>query len=68
MTIKTTKANQSLKIPNLITASSKLIAFISPKLVRLLTSKTFTTPIKYIIPKKELEMNNNSVQILIKIP
>lgn len=68
MAIKTTKANQSLKIPKLITASSKLIAFISPKLVRLLTSKIFTTPIKYIIPKRELEMNNNSVQILIKIP
>lgn len=68
MTIKTTKANQSLKIPKLITASSKLIAFIYPKLVRLLISKIFTTPIKYIIPKRELEMNNNCVQILIKIP
>lgn len=68
MTKKTTKPTQSLKIPKLILSTSKFIAFISPKLVTLFAAKLFITPIKHKIPKRELEMDSNSNQILIKIP
>ncbi|WP_310379942.1 alpha/beta hydrolase [Flavobacterium sp.] len=68
MTKKTTKPTQSLKIPKIITASCKFIAFISPKLVILFAAKLFTTPIKHKIPKRELHMDSNSNQILIEIP
>lgn len=67
MTKKSTKPTQSLKIPKIIIASSKFIAFISPKLVTLFAAKLFTTPIKHKIPKRELEMNSKSKQISVDI-
>lgn len=68
MTKKTSKHTQSLKIPKFIILTSKLISFISPKLITLFTAKLFTTPIKHKIPKRELEMDRNSVQKLIQVP
>ena len=68
MTKKTTIHTQSLKIPKIILLTSKLISFISPKLITLFAAKLFTTPIKHKIPKRELEMDHNSIQKLIKIP
>ncbi|TRW99846.1 alpha/beta fold hydrolase [Flavobacterium gawalongense] len=68
MTKKTSIHTQSLKIPKIILLTSKLISFISPKLITLFIAKLFTTPIKHKIPKRELEMDRNSVQKLIKIP
>ena len=68
MTKKTSKHTQSLKIPKIILLTSKLISFISPKLITLFAAKLFTTPIKHKIPKRELEMDRNSIQKLIPIP
>ncbi|MFV5696544.1 alpha/beta hydrolase [Flavobacterium sp. LB3P122] len=68
MTKNTSIHTQSLKIPKIILLTSKLISFISPKLITLFAAKLFTTPIKHKIPKRELEMDRNSTQNLIKIP
>ena len=68
MTKKTSKHTQSLKIPKIILLTSKLISFISPKLITLFAAKLFTTPIKHKIPKRELEMDRKSVQKLIPVP
>lgn len=64
----TSKQTQSLKIPNIILHSSKLISIFSPKLVTLFAAKLFTSPIKHKIPKRELEMDSKSTQTLIEIP
>lgn len=68
MTKKTSIHTESLKIPKIILLTSKLISFISPKLITLFAAKLFTTPIKHKIPKRELEMDRNSIQKLINIP
>ncbi|RKS14241.1 alpha/beta fold hydrolase [Flavobacterium sp. 120] len=68
MTKKTSNHTQSLKIPRIILLTSKLISFISPKLITLFAAKLFTTPIKHKIPKRELEMDSNSIQKLIPVP
>ncbi|RKS94245.1 pimeloyl-ACP methyl ester carboxylesterase [Flavobacterium limicola] len=68
MTKKTSKHTQSLEIPKIILLTSKLISFISPKLITLFAAKLFVTPIKHKIPKRELEMDRKSVQKLISVP
>lgn len=68
MTKKPSIHKQSLKIPSLILITSQLIAFISLKLITLFVAKLFVTPTKYKIPKRELEMDRNSIQKLINIP
>ncbi|MDZ4329415.1 MAG: alpha/beta hydrolase [Flavobacterium sp.] len=68
MTKKTSNHTQSSKIPRIILLTSKLISFISPKLITLFAAKLFTTPIKHKIPKRELEMDRNSIQKLIPVP
>lgn len=59
---------KTLKIPRIIILSGKIIAFFSPKLITLYAAKLFTTPIKHKTPKRELEMDRNSVQQLVQIP
>ncbi|HLA55709.1 MAG TPA: alpha/beta hydrolase [Flavobacterium sp.] len=56
------KATQSLKIPKLILSTGKFLQFISPKLAALFAARLFTTPLKYKIPKRELEMDMKSRQ------
>lgn len=68
MAKKTSNHTQSLKIPKIILLTSKLISFISPKLITLFAAKLFTTPIKHKIPKREFEMDRNSLQKLVFIP
>ncbi|TDD74992.1 alpha/beta hydrolase [Flavobacterium caseinilyticum] len=68
MTKKTSNHTQSLKIPKIILLTSKLISFISPKLITLFAAKLFTTPIKHKIPKRELEMDRKSIQKIIQVP
>jgi pimeloyl-ACP methyl ester carboxylesterase len=68
MTKKSSNHTQSLKIPKIILLTSKLISFISPKLLTIFAAKLFTTPIKHKIPKRELDMDRNSIQKLISIP
>lgn len=68
MSKKTSNHTQSLKIPKIILLTSKLISFISPKLITLFAAKLFTTPIKHKIPKREFEMDRNSLQKSVFIP
>jgi pimeloyl-ACP methyl ester carboxylesterase len=68
MTKKTSTHTQPIKIPKIIIITSKLISFISPRLVTLFAAKLFTSPIKHKIPKRELGMDHKSVQKLIFIP
>lgn len=68
MTKKQNNHTQSLKIPKIIVHASKVIAFISPKLVTLFAAKLFTTPTKYKVPKRELKMENKSLQMKLQIP
>lgn len=53
---------QSLKIPKSILFTAKLLETISSKLAVKFASKLFTTPIKYKLPKREIEMDKNSLQ------
>lgn len=68
MTKKSSNTAQSLKIPKIIVITSKVIALISSKLITLFTAKLFTTPIRHKIPKRELDMDQNTIQKIIKIP
>jgi len=60
--------SQTLKIPRLILVTAKLLEFLSPNLATLFAAKLFTTPIKHKIPKRELHMEEKSIQKLLHIP
>ena len=62
MTKNSTLKAQSLQIPKPILLIAKLLEVISPKLVTLFASKLFRTPLKHKIPKRELEMDKNTLQ------
>lgn len=68
MAKKATNPTQSLKIPQVIILSSKLLAFISPKLVTKFAAKLFTTPVKHKVPKRELEMDQKSTKNTFFVP
>lgn len=59
---------QSLKIPKSILITAKLLEVTSSKLAMKFASKLFTTPIKYKLPKREIEMDKNSKQERVFIP
>lgn len=65
---KAPNPKQSLKIPKIILLTSKTLAAISPKLMTKFAAKLFTTPIKHKIPKRELQMNAESIQTKLYIP
>lgn len=68
MTKKTNIPNQSLQIPKAIKRTAKLLQAISPKLATLFAARLFTTPLKHSIPKRELDMEQNSKQQKLWIP
>ena len=68
MTKKVDIPNKSLQIPKVITRTAKLLQAISPKLATLFAAKLFTTPLKHSIPKRELHMEQNSIQEKLWIP
>jgi len=68
MTKKAENPIKSLKIPQLIIISGKILAFFSTKLVTKFASKIFTTPIKHKIPKREFQMDSKSEQKIIHVP
>lgn len=68
MAKKATNPTQSLKIPQIIILSSKILAFISTKLVTKFAAKLFTTPIKHKVPKREFEMDQKSNKRTLFIP
>lgn len=68
MSIKIPKRPQSLNIPKSITIPVAILSKISPKLTTAFAAKLFGTPMKYKIPKREFEMDKNSIQKSIFIP
>lgn len=62
------KTSSSLKIPKTIVLITTLLSVISTKLLVQFAAKLFSTPIKYRIPKRELEMDSKSKQETILIP
>ncbi|WP_291286750.1 alpha/beta hydrolase [Flavobacterium sp.] len=68
MTKKENNPTKSLKIPQFIIVSAKICAFFSTKLVTSYAAKLFTTPIKHKVPKRELEMEQKSIQKTIPVP
>lgn len=68
MAKKANNPTESLKIPQFIILSSKICALISTKLVTAYAARLFTTPIKHKVPKRELEMDHNSIQKTIFVP
>lgn len=61
MSKNSSKEVQTLKIPKIIIVTAKFLEVISTKLVTRFAEKLFTTPIKYKIPKRELQMDKNSI-------
>jgi len=68
MAKKANNPTQSLKIPQFIILSSKICALISTKLVTSYAAGLFTTPIKHKVPKRELEMDQKSIQKTLLVP
>jgi len=68
MTKKAAIPTQSLQIPKPILITAKFLEAISPKLATLFAAKLFVTPIKYRIPKRELHMEQESIQSKLFIP
>lgn len=62
MSEKSTLHQQSLKIPKAILITAKILELTSSKLAMKFASKLFTSPMKYKIPKREIEMDKNAVQ------
>ena len=62
MTKKAQKSTQSLQIPKSILFTAKILERISPKLTTLFAARLFTTPIKYKIPKREWQMEEQKNQ------
>jgi pimeloyl-ACP methyl ester carboxylesterase len=68
MTKKSSAPTQSMKIPKTILNIVKFSSFISTKLTVLFAAKLFTTPVKHKTPKREKQMDLESVQKTITIP
>jgi pimeloyl-ACP methyl ester carboxylesterase len=68
MTKKVEITAQSLQIPKPIIITAKFLEAISPKLATLFAAKLFSTPLKHKIPKRELEMDKNTLQQKIIVP
>ena len=60
--------NQHLKVPTILIYIGKTLQFFSIKWTTLYLSKLFTTPIKHKIPKRELQMDRNSIQTKSIVP
>ncbi len=57
-----------MKVPKVIIYIGKILQFFSIKLTTLYLARLFTTPIKHKVPKRELEIDKNSIQKRILIP
>jgi pimeloyl-ACP methyl ester carboxylesterase len=68
MAIKPSNHTKPLEIPRIIVLSGKVIAIFSTKLVTAFAFKLFTTPIRHKTPKREMEMDQKSIQTVITVP
>jgi len=65
--MKKAKHQQSVKIPKTILYTAKVLETISPKLATQFAINLFTKPIRHKLPKREIEMDADSKQQLVKI-
>ena len=65
MTKKSTKPTQ--RIPKTIIVAGRILSLVSTKLTVLFAARLFTSPIKYKIPKREIEMDRASRQKVVHI-
>ncbi|MCG2611415.1 alpha/beta hydrolase [Flavobacterium sp. SM15] len=65
--MKKPKHQQTIKIPKGILYTAKALETVSPRLTTLFAIKLFTTPMRHKLPKREIEMDANSKQQLLKI-
>lgn len=68
MTKKARKRQNSLKIPNVIIYTAKFLQLFSRKLLTRFCVRLFTTPIRHRIPKREHEMEAQSLQEKMFVP
>ena len=68
MTKSKSSTKNAEKIPKTILLSARFLELIFPRLAVLFAAKLFTTPVKHKIPKRELEMDQNSKQTPLNIP
>jgi esterase/lipase len=59
---KPIKSSDSLKIPKVILLTCHILEFISPTLAARFAAKLFTTPLKYKLPNREVQMDLHSRQ------
>ena len=62
------KPEKTIKVPKLIIFTGKFLQLISKRAAVLYAARLFTTPIKHKIPKREIEMDTNSLQQKVSIP
>ena len=65
---KESNLRKSLKIPKVFLVTAKILEVTSPKLASRFAMKLFTTPVKFKLPKREQEMDSNSLQEMVLIP
>ncbi|MGL5112967.1 MAG: alpha/beta fold hydrolase [Flavobacterium sp.] len=65
---KTNQPSKNLQIPKFIIIIAKVFAFFSSKLATRFAAKLFVTPIKHKTPKREKEMETNSIKKILPIP
>lgn len=68
MSKKPRKRTQSLQIPAIIRFIAKSIALFSTGAAMKFAARLFTTPIRHKTPKRELEMDHNSHQQILRVP
>lgn len=68
MAKKSSKKAQSLEIPKIIIFIAKFLQFFSLNLASRFAAKIFVSPIKYKIPRRELDMDRRSIQSKLLIP
>lgn len=68
MSKRSKKSASGVKIPKTLLAVVSLLSRISPRLLTLVLARLFTTPIRHKIPKRELQMDQNSIQTKLFIP
>ncbi len=56
-----------MKIPKSIIVSCKVMQTVSPKLLTPFLAKLFTTPIRHKLPKREIQMDTNSIKQMIHV-
>lgn len=65
---KKQKQAQVIEIPKAILFTAKFLQAISPSLTTKFAAKLFTTPIRHKLPKRELQMESESVQKSMVVP